>query len=219
MWKKVYEWLDERLGLNDIYTNLLDRPEPKGNWWNTLGSASLFLFVLQGLTGIFLTVYYTPSPDHAYDSVQYIMEGVAFGWLIRGIHHWGATLMVIVVFIHHLARICYRFIQISARADMADRHRFIFSHTGHGLHRLSAPMESTCILGNTVGTQIAGSVPFIGEFILKVLRGGPDLSALTLQRFFSAHIWMIPAVLAGFIGIHLYLIIKHGESHFPTKED
>ena len=102
MWKKVYEWLDERLGLNDMYTNLLDRPEPKGNWWNTLGSANLFLFVLQGLTGIFLTVYYTPSPDHAYDSVQYIMEGVAFGWLIRGIHHWGATLMVIVVFIHLL---------------------------------------------------------------------------------------------------------------------
>ena len=102
MWKKIYEWLDERLGLTDLYTNLLDRPEPKGNWWNTLGSASLFLFVMQGLTGIFLTVYYTPSPDHAYDSIQYIMEGVSFGWLIRGIHHWGATLMVIVVFVHLL---------------------------------------------------------------------------------------------------------------------
>ncbi|MFT3890300.1 MAG: hypothetical protein QM730_01590 [Anaerolineales bacterium] len=67
MWKNIFDWLDERLGLNDMYKNLLDRPEPKGNWWNTLGSASLFLFVLQGLTGIFLTVYYTPSPDHAYD--------------------------------------------------------------------------------------------------------------------------------------------------------
>ena len=67
MWKKVYAWLDERFGLNDLYKNLLDRPEPKGSWWNTLGSASLFLFILQGVTGIFLTVYYTPSPDHAYD--------------------------------------------------------------------------------------------------------------------------------------------------------
>src|SRR5512139_4196270 len=102
MWKKFFDWLDERLGLNSLYTNMLDRPEPKGNWWNTLGSASLFLFVLQGLTGIFLTVYYTPSPDHAYDSIQYIMNGVAFGWLVRGIHHWGASLMVLVVFFHML---------------------------------------------------------------------------------------------------------------------
>ncbi len=77
-------------------------PNPRGSWWNTLGSASLFLFVLQAVTGIFLTTYYTPSPDHAYDSITYIMNDVAFGWLIRGIHHWGATLMVVVVFIHLL---------------------------------------------------------------------------------------------------------------------
>ena len=83
MWKKLFDWLDERLGLNTLYKNLLDRPEPLGNWWNTLGSASLFLFVMQAVTGIFLTVYYTPSPDHAYDSIQYIMQGVAFGWLLR----------------------------------------------------------------------------------------------------------------------------------------
>ena len=65
LWQNVYQWLDERVGLNDLYKGLLDRPEPLGNWWNTLGSASLFLFILQGATGIFLTVYYTPSPDHA----------------------------------------------------------------------------------------------------------------------------------------------------------
>ena len=84
------------------------------NWWFTLGSASLFLFVMQGVTGIFLTVYYVPSPDHAYDSIQYIMTGVPFGWLIRGIHHWGATLMVIVVFIHMLRTFFYGGLQIPA---------------------------------------------------------------------------------------------------------
>jgi ubiquinol-cytochrome c reductase cytochrome b subunit len=102
MWKNIYKWLDERIDFNALYKGMLDRPEPEGNWWNTLGSASLFLFVMQGLTGIFLTVYYTPSPDHAYDSIQYIMNDLAFGWLIRGIHHWGASLMVLVVFIHML---------------------------------------------------------------------------------------------------------------------
>jgi quinol-cytochrome oxidoreductase complex cytochrome b subunit len=219
MWKKLYTWLDERLGLNDIYKATLDRPEPRGNWWNTLGSASLFLFILQGVTGIFLSFYYTPSPDHAYDSIQYIMTGVAFGWLIRGIHHWGASLMVLVVFIHML-RV---FITASYKYP-----RELTWLVGVGLLLLTVfmgftgyllPWNQKAFWATTVGTQIAGSVPFLGDFILKVLRGGAGLSALTLQRFFAAHIWVLPAMLVGLIGVHIFLIIKHGESQFPEKED
>ena len=219
MWKKIYEWLDERLGLNTIYKTTLDRPEPRGNWWNTLGSASLFLFILQGITGIFLSVYYTPSPDHAYDSIQYIMTGVSFGWLIRGIHHWGASLMVLIVFIHML-RV---FITASYKYP-----RELTWLVGVGLLLLTVfmgftgyllPWNQKAFWATTVGTQIAGSVPVIGEFILKVLRGGSSLSALTLQRFFAAHIWILPAMLVGLIAVHLYLIMKHGESQFPEKED
>ncbi len=81
------------------------------------------------------------------------------------------------------------------------------------------PWNQKAFWATTVGTQIAGSVPYIGEFVLKALRGGADLSALTLQRFFMAHIWMLPALLVALIGVHLFLIIKHGESHFPAKED
>ena len=99
---RLLNWLDERMGLSGIYKTVLDRKIPKVNWWFTLGSASLFLFAIQAVTGILLSAYYVPSPDHAYDSVQYIMTGVSFGWLIRGIHHWGASLMVLVVFIHML---------------------------------------------------------------------------------------------------------------------
>lgn len=219
MWKKVYEWLDERLDLGGIYTNILDRPEPEGNWWNTLGSASLFLFIMQGLTGIFLTIYYTPSPDHAYDSIQYIMNDVAFGWMIRGMHHWGSSLMVLVVFIH-LVRV---FVTASFKYP-----RELTWLVGVGLFLLTVGMGFTGYLlpwhqqaywATTVGTQIAGSVPLVGDFILKALRGGPDLSALTLQRFFSAHIWILPGSLAALIGVHLYLIIRQGESHFPDEED
>jgi len=219
MWKKVFDWLDERLGLNDAYKNLLDRPEPKGNWWNTLGSASLFLFILQGATGIFLTVYYTPSPDHAYDSVQYIMEGVAFGWLIRGIHHWGASLMVLIVFIHMLRVFVTASYKYPREMTWLIGIGLLLTTIGMGFTGYLLPWNQRAFWATTVGTQIAGTVPFVGEFILKALRGGPDLSALTLQRFFAAHIWMLPAALAGLIGVHLYLIIKHGESHFPTKED
>jgi quinol-cytochrome oxidoreductase complex cytochrome b subunit len=219
MFNKIYLWLDERLGLHSMYTGLLDRPEPRGNWWNTLGSASLFLFLLQGATGIFLTVYYTPSPDHAYDSITYIMNGVAFGWFIRGIHHWGATLMVIVVFVHMLRVFVTASFKYPRELTWLIGVGLLLLTLGMGFTGYLLPWNQKAFWATTVGTQIAGSVPFAGEFVLKALRGGADLSALTLQRFFMAHIWMLPALLVALIGVHLLLIIKHGESHFPTEED
>ena len=219
MWKKIYEWLDERLGLNTIYKTTLDRPEPRGNWWNTLGSASLFLFILQGITGIFLTVYYTPSPDHAYDSIQYIMTGVSFGWLIRGIHHWGASLMVLIVFIHMLRVFITASYKYPRELTWLVGVGLLLVTVFMGFTGYLLPWNQKAFWATTVGTQIAGSVPVIGEFILKVLRGGSSLSALTLQRFFAAHIWILPAMLVGLIAVHLYLIMKHGESQFPEKED
>ena len=219
MWNKIYGWLDERLGFDGLYKGLLDRPEPEGNWWNTLGSASLFLFVMQGLTGIFLTVYYTPSPDHAYDSIRYIMNDVAFGWMIRGIHHWGASLMVLVVFIHMVRVFVTASFKYPRELTWLVGVGLLLLTVGMGFTGYLLPWHQQAYWATTVGTRIAGSVPFIGDFILKVLRGGPDLSALTLQRFFSAHIWMLPGLLAALIGAHLYLIIKHGESHFPEEED
>lgn len=219
MWKTMYEWLDERLDLKALYQSLLDRPEPRGSWWNTLGSASLFLFLLQGLTGIFLTVYYTPSPDHAYDSINYIMNGVAFGWLIRGIHHWGATLMVVVVFLHMLRVFATASFKYPRELTWLIGIGLFLLTLGMGFTGYLLPWNQKAYWATTVGTRIAGSAPFIGDFILRALRGGSELSALTLQRFFAAHIWMLPGALAVLIGIHLYLIIKHGESHWPTSED
>jgi quinol-cytochrome oxidoreductase complex cytochrome b subunit len=219
MWKKILAWLDERLGLTDLQKNLLERPEPKGNWWNTLGSASLFLFILQGVTGIFLTVYYTPSPDHAYDSIQYIMNDVSFGWLVRGIHHWGSTLMVVVVFIHLLRVFITASYKYPRELTWIVGIGLLIATLGMGFTGYLLPWNQRAFWATTVATEIAGAVPFIGDFILKALRGGSELSALTLQRFFSAHIWIVPAILAAFIGVHLYLIIRHGESHWPAKED
>ncbi|OQX63834.1 MAG: hypothetical protein B5M51_04600 [Anaerolinea sp. 4484_236] len=219
MWKKIYIWLDERLGFDDMYKMLLDRPEPHGNWWNTLGSASLFLFIMQGVTGIFLTVYYTPSPDHAYDSVQYIMNGVAFGWLIRGIHHWGATLMVLVVFIHMLRVFFSASYKYPRELTWMVGSLLFLLTLGMGFTGYLLPFNQRAYWATVVGTNIGGVVPGVGPFILKALRGGTDVSALTLSRFFSIHIWMLPATLAGSIGLHLYLIMRHGESAHPTLDD
>ena len=219
MLKKLFAWLEERLGLTSLYNAILNRPEPKGNWWNTLGSASLFLFVLQAVTGILLSVYYTPSPDHAYDSIQYIMHDVTLGWLIRGIHHWGATLMVIVVFIHLLRVFFTASYKYPRELTWVIGVGLLLLTLGMGFTGYLLPMDQKSYWATQVGTAIAGSVPFIGNFILKALRGGNDISALTLNRFFAAHIWMMPAALIGLIGVHLYLVIKHGESAFPDKED
>jgi quinol-cytochrome oxidoreductase complex cytochrome b subunit len=219
MFAKILSWLDERLGLTAIYNTVLDRKVPKVNWWFTLGSASLFLFAMQCVTGIMLTMYYVPDPAKAYDSIQYIMNEVAFGWLIRGMHHWGATLMIIVVFLHMLRTFYFGAYKFPREVTWLTGVVLLLATLGMGFTGYLLPWNQKAYWATTVGTAIAGSVPWIGSFIQKALRGGTDLSALTLSRFFAAHIWMLPAVLAGLIGVHLFLIIKHGESEFPGKDD
>jgi quinol-cytochrome oxidoreductase complex cytochrome b subunit len=218
MAEKVITWLDERLGLTTIYDLVLDRKVPKVNWWFTLGSATLFLFVLQGVTGIFLAVYYVPSPDSAYDSIQYIMNGVTFGWLMRGIHHWGATLMVIFVFIHMLRTFFMGAYKYPREITWLTGVILLLATLGMGFTGYLLPWNQRAFWATTVGTEIAGTVPLIGDFIVRVLRGGTDLSAVTLARFFSVHIWFLPVVIIGLISVHMYLVIRIGISAVPEEE-
>lgn len=219
MAEKVFTWIDERLGLTAIYNTVLDRKVPKVNWWFTLGSASLFLFLMQGVTGIFLTVYYVPSPDHAYDSIQYIMNGVAFGWLIRGIHHWGASLMVLVVFIHMLRTFFFGAYKFPREITWLTGVMLLLTTIGMGFTGYLLPWNQRAYWATTVGTEIPGTAPFIGTFIEQVLRGGADLSAVTLARFFSVHIWFLPATILLLISIHMYLVIRLGISSIPKEDD
>lgn len=216
---KVYSWLDERLGLTPIYNTVFDRKVPKVNWWFTLGSASLFLFALQAVTGIFLAVYYVPSPDHAYESIEYIMNGVAFGWLIRGIHHWGASLMVFFVFIHMLRTFYYASYKYPREITWLTGVVLLLTTLGMGFTGYLLPWNQRAYWATTVGTEIAGTAPFIGNFILRVLRGGNDLSAVTLARFFAVHIWFLPAIIALIIGVHMYLVIRIGISSMPKEDE
>jgi len=102
MVSQLGNWLDERMGWRSVWDAIFLRKIPKVNWWFTLGSATLFTAVLQGVTGILLMIYYVPTPDHAYDSVQFITTQVPAGWLIRGLHHYGASAMVILTVLHML---------------------------------------------------------------------------------------------------------------------
>jgi quinol-cytochrome oxidoreductase complex cytochrome b subunit len=219
MFQKTFTWLDERLGLKTIYATVLDRKVPKVNWWFTLGSASLFLFLLQGITGIMLTVYYVPSPDHAYDSIQYIMTGVSYGWLIRGIHHWGASLMVLIVFFHMLRTYFFGAYKYPREFTWVTGVLLLLLTLGMGFTGYLLPWNQRAYWATTVATSIAGTVPFIGDFINQALRGGADLSAVTLARFFSVHIWWFPAMIGALIGVHLYMVIRLGISSVPKEED
>jgi ubiquinol-cytochrome c reductase cytochrome b subunit len=219
MTNKILTWLDERLGLQTLYETILDRKVPKVNWWFTLGSASLFLFILQGMTGIFLSVYYVPSPGSAYDSVQYIMNGVQFGWLIRGVHHWGASLMVLFVFAHMLRTFFYAAYKFPRELTWITGVVLLLGTLGMGFTGYLLPWNQKSYWATTVGTDIAGTAPLIGDFIVRILRGGTDISAVTLTRFFSVHIWFLPAIIAATIGVHLYLIIRLGIAGIPDEED
>lgn len=216
---RLLSWLDERLGLRTIFDVVLDRKLPKVNWAFTLGSATLFLAVVQAVTGVLLSAYYVPHPEQAYDSIQYIMNDVAFGWLIRGIHHWGATLMVILVFLHMLRTFFYGAYKYPREITWITGVLLLLVTLGSGFTGYLLPWNQRAYWATTVGTSIVETVPFLGPFLAEAVRGGADLSTLSLVRFFSAHIWMLPAALFGLIGIHIYLVIRLGISHIPEKDE
>jgi quinol-cytochrome oxidoreductase complex cytochrome b subunit len=216
---KVFKWVDDRLGLTGIYNVVLDRKVPKVNWWYTLGSASLFLFFLQAVTGIFLAVYYVPSTKDAYNSIQYIMNDVTFGWLIRGIHHWGASLMVLFVFLHMLRTFFYAAYKFPREITWLSGVILLLATLGMGFTGYLLPWNQRSYWATVVGTEIAGTVPVIGDFILRVLRGGNDLSGVTLARFFAVHIWFLPAIIVALIGVHVYLVIRIGITAVPKDGD
>ncbi|MDE2291808.1 MAG: cytochrome b N-terminal domain-containing protein [Elusimicrobia bacterium] len=217
----VCAWVRERTGLDSVWEALFARhiPEAQGPaaWFYTLGSATLFVFVIQFVTGALLAMNYVPSPDHAYDSVRYINQHVLLGSFIHGLHHWGASLMVVLVVLH-LLRVFFMGAYKFPREMTWIVGVFIFlvvvgfSFTGYLL-----PWDQKAYWATAVGTNIAGQTPVIGAYVAKVLKGGPDLGAATLSRFFALHVLVLPATLAGLLLVHLFLVVWHGISEPPQR--
>lgn len=216
---QIGNWLDERIGWRNVWDAIFLRKIPKVNWLYTLGSASLFVAVNQFVTGILLTFYYVPTPDHAYDSVQYISNEVTAGWFIRGMHHWGASAMIVLVGLHMLRIIYYGSYKFPREVTWFTGVFLLLITIGFGFTGYLLPWDQKAYWATTVGTQIAGAAPGVGEWILRILRGGEDLSAITLARFFGAHVWVLPALLLLLLGIHMYLVIRLGISAVPKREE
>jgi len=215
---KLGNWLDERFGWRTVWTAIFLRKIPKVNWLYTLGSATLFTVINQMVTGILLTIYYVPTPDHAWNSVNYITTEVTAGWLIRGLHHYGASAMVILSILHMIRIIYYGSYKFPREMTWFTGVFLLLITTGFGFTGYLLPWDQKAYWATTVGTRIAGTPPLVGDTILRILRGGDELSAVTLARFFGTHVWVLPVALLLLLGIHLYLVIRLGISEVPKRE-
>jgi len=219
MVSRLANWLDERLAWRQVWETIFLRKLPKVNWLFTLGSATLFVAVNQAVTGILLTIYYVPTPDHAYDSVQYITNEVTAGWLIRGLHHWGASAMVVLAVLHMLRVILHGAYKFPREVTWWTGVGLGLIVIGFGFTGYLLPWDQKAFWATTVGTRIAEVTPVIGNWLLRVMRGGDELSAVTLARFFGVHVWVLPATLALVLLSHLYLVIRNGISAPPEREE
>jgi quinol-cytochrome oxidoreductase complex cytochrome b subunit len=216
---KVGDWLDQRIGWKSVWETIFVRKVPKVNWFYTLGSATLFTAINQIVTGILLTIYYVPSPDQAYDSVHYITTQVPAGWMIRGLHHWGASAMVVLSVLHMLRVIFHGSYKFPREVTWFTGVGLLVVVLGFGFTGYLLPWDQKAYWATTVGTRIAEVTPLVGDWILRVMRGGSELTAVTLARFFGVHVWFLPAALMALLGVHLYLVVRLGISSMPKTEE
>jgi len=220
LFKFIGSWIDERLGVGGVARGVLFKPLKGGaRYIFSLGSLNLFLFVNQALTGLFLMMYYAPTPDHAYYSVKFIQEEASFGYIVRGLHFWGASAMVVSVMLHAI-RVYVFGAYKKPREIMWLSGVFIlllvfgFAFTGYLL-----PWDQKAYWATVVGTNVGGTAPVVGGLIVKIMRGGADVSAMTLTRFFSVHTILLPWLLIALVGLHMTVLqlVDHTEPWDPEK--
>ncbi|MDO8462041.1 MAG: cytochrome b N-terminal domain-containing protein [Deltaproteobacteria bacterium] len=217
--KKIVDWFDERIQTREIKETLFDRKIPKGvGWIYALGSASLFLLILQAVTGILLAMSYSAAPDHAYASVQYITEQIPMGAIIRGLHKWGASFMVIVVTLHMIRVYFMGAYKFPRELTWVLGVLIWLVVIGFGFTGYLLPWDQKGYWATMVGANLAGQAPFIGEAASKVLRGGEALGAITLTRFYAIHVLVLPASLLTLVGLHLFLVVRQGISAPPERD-
>src|SRR5688572_8465923 len=210
------DWVDERSNLSGFARWVMFRKVPKGiNWFYTLGSASLFAFLSQAVTGVFLAMYYDPSITNAYESVRYLTNEVFLGEFVRGMHKWGWSVMVILIFLHMARTFFFGAYKYPRELNwiigvVLVILTFVMSLTGYLL-----PFDQRSYWATIVAANINGTGPFVGPFLSDFLRGGGDFGATTLSRFYAIHMMLVPGLIAALIGAHLYLVTRLGTTAPP----
>ena len=212
----VVDWIDERTQLSPALRWTLFRKVPRGiNWAYTLGSATLFAFLNQAVTGVFLAMYYQPGTSTAYESIRNINDNVFLGQFVHSMHKWGASVMVILIFLHMGRVFFFGAYKYPRELTWIIGVTLLILTLAMAFTGYLLPFDQRSYWATIVGVNINGTGPFIGPYLSDFLRGGPEFGATTLSRFYSIHMLLIPALMAALIGFHLYLVMKLGISAPP----
>ncbi len=211
---KIYSWVDERVQFDDLIKFFSKKyvPVHRHSIWYYFGGVSVFLFVIQVLTGILLLFYYKGSADLAYESIQFIMSKVQFGWLVRSIHAWSANLFIFSLFIHMFSVFFEKSYRNPREMTWLSGMLMFFLALFFGFSGYLLPWNQLAFFATKVGTDIAGAVPVIGEPLKIFLRGGDDVTGATLSRFFGFHVALLPGIFTLLLAVHLILVQRQGMS-------
>ena len=214
------DWLEERSGLVGALRYFLFRKVPaETNWFHTLGSATLTAFIVQTVTGVILAMYYKPDPASAYDSIQYITNDLTLGWLVRGMHRWGASVFIILLFLHMGRVFLFGAYKYPRELNWLIGVLLLAMAMAEGFTGYLLPWDQTAYWATVVGININATAPVAGPFLADFLRGGTEIGNDTLSRFYSLHMLVIPGGLFALIGLHLYLVIRLGITPPPWTKN
>lgn len=208
----IHRWLDERYELSPLLSFMRHKQVPvhRHTIWYYMGGVTLFLFIVQVLSGILLLFYYRPGADNAFESIRFIMTKVGFGWLIRSVHSWAANLFVFFIFVHMFSTFFTRAYRKPRELTWMSGFVLLLLALGFGFSGYLLPWNELAYFATKVGTDIAGAVPLIGSAVRTVLRGGEDVTGATLTRFYAIHVAMIPAIFTSILGLHLLFVQRQG---------
>jgi cytochrome b6 len=218
--KKIYGWVDERIQLRTLVEFMGKKyvPVHRKSIWYYFGGVSLFLFIIQVVTGIMLLLYYKGSEQLAFESIHFIMSEVEFGWLVRSIHSWAANLFILAAMIHMFSVYFERSYRRPREITWLTGMLMFFIALAFGFSGYLLPWNELAFFATKVGTDIAGALPFVGEPLLLFLRGGEDVTGATLTRFFGFHVAVFPGIFTVLLGIHLVLVQRQGMSEPIDQE-
>ena len=221
MLNKIYDWIDERLDVTPIWRDIADHEVPEhvnpahhfSAFVYCFGGLTFFVVVIQILSGMFLTMYYVPDIENAWESVRYLQTEVAHGQIVRGMHHWGASVVIVMIFLHTLRVVFQGAYKKPRELNWIVGVLLFFVILGLGFTGYLLPWDNKAFFATQVGLEIAESVPFIGTEIKTLLAGDPTIvGAQTLTRFFAIHVFFLPAVLFGLLAAHFIMIRRQGIS-------
>ncbi|CDO02048.1 menaquinol-cytochrome c reductase cytochrome b subunit [Oceanobacillus picturae] len=221
MLQKIYDWIDDRIDITPIWRDIADHEVPEhvnpahhfSAFVYCFGGLTFFVVVIQILSGMFLTMYYVPDIENAWKSVYYLQTEVAHGQIVRGMHHWGASVVIVMLLLHTLRVFFQGAYKKPRELNWIVGVLIFFIMLGLGFTGYLLPWDNKAYFATQVGLEIAEQVPFIGTQLKTLLSGDPSIvGAQTLTRFFAIHVFFLPAALFGLLAAHFVLIRRQGIS-------